>query len=100
MSTEEQNVNATFSIETPTMTVSPAAAPEEKVRRGRPPKVAIKLETKEAETPRLIRVRPVHGYGIYCHTQGKLIHAGFETSVLRDSWISNQIRKGILQVVG
>lgn len=84
-------------------------------RRGRPPKVRLPEVSPEPAPapapepvteatptdpgPKLIRVKPKNNITLYCHTQQKLIYRGFETLVVRDKWIDNQIKKGVLILV-
>ena len=53
----------------------------------------------QAPETHTIRVTPKHGRNLYCHTQQKMIYAGFETLVLRDKWILKQIKLGTLVLV-
>lgn len=80
-------------------------------RRGRPPKARLPEVSPEPAPepvteatptdpgPKLIRVKPKNNITLYCHTQQKLIYRGFETLVVRDKWIDNQIKKGVLILV-
>lgn len=102
----DSDVDYGFSIETARMSVSQGTPPEvtDPPRRGRKPKQPQVAQTEVVNAapaqPKLIRVIPKHGYNLHCHTQEKLIYAGHETQVVRDWWIDNQIKRGILKVVG
>lgn len=98
---EDSNVFTGYEIGSATMTVSPG--PQQAKPRGRPKASQAGQPTqkpvKTDAVPTMIRVVPKHGYNLYCHTQQKILHAGFETQVLPDWWINNQIERGILTVV-
>lgn len=99
---QTEDVSAGFSIGSATLQVDKGDTPR---KRGRPVGSSTKAAAtdqgaKVNEAPAMIRVTPAHGYDIYAHTQKKLIYAGHETPVVRDSWVANQIRMGILKVVG
>ena len=98
-------VVASFAIEEPTITVVKAEEP--KPKRTRRTKAEMEAERAAKAAPssqpvpeepmgKLIRVRTVKQFNLYCHTQQKTIHAGFDNQVIEDAWIRTQIAKGIL----
>lgn len=106
---EEQNVAGGYSIDSAKMTVSVPDAPP-KPKRARRTKAEMEaaraVEAPQeapvvvAAAPKLVRVQPVYGRRIFCKTQGKTIHPGFDNQVLADAWILNQVKHGVLQIVG
>lgn len=99
---QTEDVSTGFSIGSVTLQVEKGDTPR---KRGRPAGSSTKVAAtapaaREHEAPVMVRVTPAHGYDIYAHTQKKLIYAGHETPIVRDKWVSNQIRMGILKVVG
>lgn len=122
----DRDLSSTFSISTPTLTVLSGpppsadnleplvAAPAKRKRRTKAEmeaaRAATEIDMGVAEPPIMesatqapethtIRVTPKHGRNLYCHTQQKMIYAGFETLVLRDKWILKQIKLGTLVLV-
>lgn len=98
-------VVASFSIEEPAITVVKAEEPKPKRTRRTKAEIEAERAAKEApstrpaaeeETGRLIRVRTVKPFNLYCHPQQKTIHAGFDVQVIEDAWVRTQIAKGIL----
>lgn len=111
---DTQDVAGGFSIDSAKLTVSPGPALPEappRPKRGRRTKAEMEAaraaESPQTVTPavteeplKVIRVRPVHGRRLFCKTQGKTIHPSFENQVLADAWIMNQVKHGVLQIVG
>lgn len=113
---DDKNVAAFFAIDSAVMTVSQGATSEPPVPVKRKRRTKAEMEADRAASvkaaepvaapvdeeegvsvaDKMIRVKPRHGMSLYCHTQQKMIYAGFETLILKDKWIANQIRKGVL----